>query len=82
VGKSKDTLMLCCSFCGKPQIDVAKLIAGPMVYICNECIGLCNDILADPYSEVEQPPIHSDIELANDEVRIFASPNRRAKDFS
>jgi len=36
---------LCCSFCGKTQTEVAKLIAGPQVYICNECIHLCNEIL-------------------------------------
>jgi hypothetical protein len=34
-----------CSFCEKNQSEVAKLIAGPQVYICNECIGLCNEIL-------------------------------------
>lgn len=34
-----------CSFCGKPSADVAKLIAGPGVFICNECVGLCTDIL-------------------------------------
>ena len=38
---------LTCSFCGKSQRDVKKLIAGPMVYICDECIGLCNDILVE-----------------------------------
>jgi hypothetical protein len=36
-----------CSFCGKSQSEVKKLIAGPAVYICDECIGLCNDIIAD-----------------------------------
>src|SRR5690554_5857874 len=36
---------LCCSFCGKSQRDVQKLIAGPTVYICDECIGLCGDII-------------------------------------
>ncbi|MFB6262823.1 MAG: ATP-dependent Clp protease ATP-binding subunit ClpX [Bradymonadaceae bacterium] len=36
---------LCCSFCGKSQQEVQKLIAGPTVYICNECIGLCSDII-------------------------------------
>ena len=36
---------LLCSFCGKSQRQVKKLIAGPGVYICNECVGLCNDIL-------------------------------------
>jgi ATP-dependent Clp protease ATP-binding subunit ClpX len=38
---------LTCSFCGKSQKEVKKLIAGPTVYICDECIGLCNDIIAD-----------------------------------
>lgn len=34
-----------CSFCAKPSSDVEKVIAGPGVYICNECVGLCSDIL-------------------------------------
>lgn len=42
-GKSDNQLK--CSFCGKKQEDVIKLIAGPGVYICNECVGLCNEIL-------------------------------------
>jgi ATP-dependent protease Clp ATPase subunit len=37
---------LSCSFCGKGQREVRNLIAGPTVYICNECVGLCNDIIA------------------------------------
>jgi ATP-dependent Clp protease ATP-binding subunit ClpX len=37
---------LCCSFCGKTQDEVQRLIAGPDVYICDECVGLCNDIMA------------------------------------
>jgi hypothetical protein len=36
-----------CSFCGKLHTDVAKLIAGPGVYICNECVTLCVDIIAE-----------------------------------
>ena len=36
---------LFCSFCGKSQAEVKKLVAGPSVFICNECISLCNDIL-------------------------------------
>ena len=36
-----------CSFCGKSQNMVERLVAGPNVYICNECIALCNDILKD-----------------------------------
>ena len=39
--------MLYCSFCGKSQNEVKKLIAGPSVYICDECIDLCNDIIRD-----------------------------------
>src|SRR6266850_8261709 len=38
---------LSCSFCGKGQREVRKLIAGPTVYICDECIRLCNDIIAE-----------------------------------
>ncbi len=40
-----------CSFCGRTQEDVKKLIAGPSVYICDECVGLCNDIIADELHE-------------------------------
>lgn len=45
---------LSCSFCGKSQKEVKKLIAGPTVYICDECIGLCNDIIAEEI-EKEEP---------------------------
>ena len=37
--------LLVCSFCGKNQTEVRKLIAGPSVFICNECVDLCNDII-------------------------------------
>ncbi len=40
-----------CSFCGKNQDDVRKLIAGPTVYICDECIELCNDIIAEEWEQ-------------------------------
>src|SRR5690606_37096226 len=46
-GDRRDNQSLCCSFCGKSQKEVKKLIAGPTVYICDECIGLCNDIIAE-----------------------------------
>ena len=39
--------LLRCSFCGKSQYEVTKLIAGPTVFICNECIALCGDILKE-----------------------------------
>jgi ATP-dependent Clp protease ATP-binding subunit ClpX len=38
---------LVCSFCGKPRDQVAHMIAGPKVYICDECVELCNEILAE-----------------------------------
>ena len=46
----KDTLF--CSFCGKNQHNVKKLIAGPSIFICNECVELCVDIMSDPGSTV------------------------------
>ncbi|SMC20012.1 ATP-dependent Clp protease ATP-binding subunit ClpX [Desulfacinum hydrothermale DSM 13146] len=42
-----------CSFCGKSQNEVKKLIAGPTVYICDECVELCNDIIAEEYERDE-----------------------------
>ena len=44
---------LVCSFCGKSQDEVRKLIAGPTVYICDECIDLCNDIIAEECDQEE-----------------------------
>jgi ATP-dependent Clp protease ATP-binding subunit ClpX len=46
-GDRDKTSFLRCSFCGKTQDEVKKLVAGPTVYICNECIGLCTDILKE-----------------------------------
>ena len=43
--ESSDNNNLTCSFCGKNQEDVKKLIAGPSVYICDECVDLCIDII-------------------------------------
>ena len=45
--KKEHHVNLSCSFCGKSQREVRKLIAGPTVYICDECIKLCNDIIAE-----------------------------------
>ena len=49
IGESQDLLK--CSFCGKSQKQVKKLIAGPGVYICDECIGLCNEIIEEELAE-------------------------------
>jgi ATP-dependent Clp protease ATP-binding subunit ClpX len=56
VPEKRDTTQanLTCSFCGKSQKEVKKLIAGPTVYICDECIGLCNDIIAEEIEKEEQ----------------------------
>jgi len=51
--KRDDNSNLSCSFCGKSQREVKKLIAGPTVYICDECIELCNDIIAEEYGREE-----------------------------
>ncbi|WBA79607.1 ATP-dependent Clp protease ATP-binding subunit ClpX [Endozoicomonas sp. GU-1] len=46
-GKGEDSKLLYCSFCGKSQHEVRKLIAGPSVFICDECVDLCNDIIRE-----------------------------------
>ena len=53
--------LLYCSFCGKSQHEVKKLIAGPSVFICDECIDLCNDIIRDEASAVETVTPKSDL---------------------
>ena len=45
--------LLHCSFCGKSQEEAETLIAGPSVYICDECIRLCNDIIADQKKRID-----------------------------
>ncbi|HXD31734.1 MAG TPA: ATP-dependent Clp protease ATP-binding subunit ClpX [Pyrinomonadaceae bacterium] len=58
VRRADDTLR--CSFCGKSQNEVKKLIAGPTVYICNECIDICNEIISDDQqaeSVASRPPL-------------------------
>jgi hypothetical protein len=47
VEHTDDADLLRCSFCDKEQNDVRKLIAGPSVFICDECVEVCNDIIAD-----------------------------------
>jgi len=47
IKKNGRIIKLHCSFCGKSQDEVKKLIAGPMVYICDECVGLCNEIIQE-----------------------------------
>lgn len=49
-----------CSFCGKSQDEVRKIIAGPSVYICDECIDLCNDILAEDTDAADTTVSHEE----------------------
>ncbi len=53
--RGNDRPILSCSFCGKSQKEVRKLIAGPTVYICDECISLCNDIIAEELGSQDHP---------------------------
>lgn len=60
--KSGSEKMLYCSFCGKSQHEVKKLIAGPSVFICDECIELCNDIVRDELSvDPEGQPVKKEL---------------------
>ena len=67
---------LFCSFCGKNQSEVKKLIAGPSVYICDECVSLCNDIIKEDLSEKDSEetekklPIPAEIKSTLDEYVI------------
>ena len=51
MAKERGETNIRCSFCGKDQSKVKRLIAGPGVYICNECVDLCNDILGEEMYE-------------------------------
>jgi ATP-dependent Clp protease ATP-binding subunit ClpX len=72
----RESHTLCCSFCGKSQKEVKKLIAGPTVYICDECIGLCNDIIAEEIEHEERKdqkiriPRPSEIKVILDEYVV------------
>lgn len=57
----REETTLTCSFCGKSQKEVKKLVAGPNVYICEECIGLCNDIIAEEVEVAEEQAGHPTI---------------------
>src|SRR5215471_5968212 len=62
--RGDDTLR--CSFCGKSQNEVKKLIAGPTVYICNECIDICNEIITDDQQQEtasRRPPLPKPVEI-------------------
>ncbi len=56
--KFDDKKLPTCSFCGKPQEQVRRLIAGPGAYICDECIELCQEIIEEDFSDADQFDIH------------------------
>ena len=73
---------LLCSFCGKSQRQVKKLIAGPGVYICDECIDLCNEIIdeelaAPPAFDLENLPKPREIYKVLDEYVVGQDPSKR-----
>jgi hypothetical protein len=65
---------LACSFCGKSQREVKKLVAGPGVWICDECIGLCNDILAEEVQASTPPPPSREALLASLDEAVSGQP--------
>ncbi|MCT7359636.1 ATP-dependent Clp protease ATP-binding subunit ClpX [Thalassolituus pacificus] len=76
-GKGDDSgKLLYCSFCGKSQHEVRKLIAGPSVFICDECVDLCNDIIREEVQEAENKgsgdklPTPKEIKVTLDEYVI------------
>ena len=75
--------LLYCSFCGKSQNEVRKLIAGPSVFICDECVDLCNDIIREEIQEGAAPeaseklPVPNEINKILDEYVIGQSRAKR-----
>ncbi len=80
--KRTGQIVLKCSFCGKSQDQVRKLIAGPTVYICDECIELCNDIIEEEWEDekdtgLKRLPKPHEIKLALDEYVVGQEKAKR-----
>lgn len=71
---SDDGKLLYCSFCGKSQHEVRKLIAGPSVFICDECVDLCNDIIREEIQE-------SSVESGNDKLPVPKEISAKLDDY-
>ena len=75
-GNNGDGKLLHCNFCGKSQHEVRKLIAGPSVYVCDECVELCNDIIREEVAEAAESteanklPVPTEINKILDEYVI------------
>ncbi len=70
VKKQVDSEILRCSFCNKDQNDVRKLIAGPTVFICDECVEVCNDIISDDNRLESRPGVKSSLPIPK-EIKKF-----------
>src|SRR5271163_3124254 len=79
-GNEGRTKMYHCSFCGKSQHEVRKLIAGPSVYVCDECVALCNEIISEQAHDGKNPgdvlpklPVPTEIRRTLDEYVVGQS---------
>jgi len=80
--KSSDPEILKCSFCNKDQNDVQKLIAGPTVFICDECVEVCNDIISDDNKSAAKEsrsalPVPQEIKRSLDEYVIGQEQSKK-----
>ena len=81
-GDGDDGKLLYCSFCGKSQHEVRKLIAGPSVFICDECVDLCNDIISEEVQETEGEPVSDQLPTPveiNESLNQYVIGQKRAK---
>ena len=69
--KQSDSESLRCSFCNKDQNDVRKLIAGPTVFICDECVEVCNDIIADDGRFESRPAVRSSLPVPHEIKKLL-----------
>lgn len=70
-GGRNEGKLLYCSFCGKSQHEVRKLIAGPSVFICDECVELCNDIIREEIEEKQGPTVTTKLPTPKEINRIL-----------
>ncbi len=70
-----------CSFCGKDQREVRKLIAGPSVFICDECVHLCDEIVAEEAAaELRRERMRAEAELERIRAELKSRPQGREED--
>jgi len=60
--------VMACTFCTKPTTEVARLVAGPGVFICNECVALCNELMENAPPSTEPRELVRKIELSDEEL--------------